>query len=50
MLPGIILKKVGALKYTLYHKCRIDTVQWCLEHFIRDPEINLSEGIKNIDK
>ncbi len=28
------------IKYTLFEKCWIDTVQWHLEDVIRDPEIN----------
>lgn len=41
------------LKYFLYLKCWIDTVQWHLEDIIRDPEINPVEALRikrRIDK
>ncbi len=35
----------GAIDYSLYMKCWIDTVQWHLEDIIRDPHINSDDAL-----
>ncbi|MGN0282420.1 MAG: DUF4254 domain-containing protein [Prevotella sp.] len=35
----------GAIDYSLYMKCWIDTVQWHFEDIIRDPHINPGEAL-----
>ena len=43
----------NSLEYLLYHKSRIDNIQWDLEDLIRNPEIEPSEALKlkrRIDK
>ncbi|AMP99713.1 hypothetical protein AY601_2833 [Pedobacter cryoconitis] len=51
--PMYTTNEVGSLSYLLYKKCWIDTVQWHMEDIIRNPAIDLKDGMdlkRRIDK